>query len=206
MIYLCKILNNNTLLLLTKMGRFYTGDIEGKFWFGIQSSSDISELVSYDEHKPTYIWKSCSCDVDDDLPEDDKYCKACFSSKNEHIDTVEEEGDYVDGLLYIEEQCIHYSLDKETHYQELVDNMSKMKEIIDEGIMEEYESIKQTDDILNAFSGVFNHIFDYMNNNIVFEDNIEKHKVCSLVARYTLGYQIEYCLRTTESCNIQCET
>lgn len=188
------------------MGRFYTGDIEGKFWFGIQSSSDISELVRYEEHKPTYVWKSCSCYVDDDLPEDDKYCKSCFSSKNEHIDTVEEEGDYVDGLLYIEEQSIHYSLDKETHYQELVDNMSKMKEMIDEGIMEEYESIKQTDDILNAFSGVFNHIFDYMNNNIVFEDNIEKHKVCGLVARYTLGYQIEYCLRTTESCNIQCET
>ena len=23
------------------MGRFYTGDIEGKFWFGIQDSNDI---------------------------------------------------------------------------------------------------------------------------------------------------------------------
>ena len=26
------------------MGRYYWGDIEGKFWFGVQSSSDVENL------------------------------------------------------------------------------------------------------------------------------------------------------------------
>ena len=28
------------------MGRFYSGDINGKFWFGIQGSGDIGELLN----------------------------------------------------------------------------------------------------------------------------------------------------------------
>ena len=28
------------------MGRFYNGDIEGKFWFGIQDSYDINNLIN----------------------------------------------------------------------------------------------------------------------------------------------------------------
>ena len=35
------------------MGRFYDGDIEGKFWFGVQDSSDIENLISI---TPTYIF------------------------------------------------------------------------------------------------------------------------------------------------------
>ena len=33
----------------------------------------------------------------------------------------------------------------------------------------------------------------------------EKKDLAVLVARYTLGYQIEYCLRTTDMCNVNCE-
>ena len=28
------------------MGRFYSGDIEGKFWVGVQDSDDIENLVN----------------------------------------------------------------------------------------------------------------------------------------------------------------
>ena len=28
------------------MGRYYYGDIEGKFWFGVQSSNDINNLIN----------------------------------------------------------------------------------------------------------------------------------------------------------------
>ena len=61
----------------------------------------------------------------------------------------------------------------------------------------------QNDKILDAFSGVFNN----MNNIItsVVELDKERHNMRVLVARYTLGYQIEYCLRNTDSCNIYCE-
>jgi hypothetical protein len=32
------------------MGRYYSGDIEGKFWFGVQSSDDASSLGGYPEY------------------------------------------------------------------------------------------------------------------------------------------------------------
>ena len=185
------------------MGRFYSVDISGKFWFGVQSSDDISELVSYIPIN-NYIWKSCGCYVDEDIPEG-KYCKGCYESLDSHILQVEEEDDYEDGLLYMEEQNINYELDKDTHYAELVDSMNKLKLTIHPDIINEFDKIEQNDKILDAFTGVFNHIFEYMNKNITYDDNNEKHKACVLVARYTLGYQIEYCLRTTGTCSIQCE-
>ena len=36
------------------MGRYYSGDIEGKFWFGIQSSND-SEFFGGTQEEPNYI-------------------------------------------------------------------------------------------------------------------------------------------------------
>jgi len=185
------------------MGRFYSGDISGKFWFGVQSSDDISELVSYVPSN-NYIWKSCGCYVDEDIPEG-KYCRGCYESLDSHILEVEEEENYEDGLLYMEEQNINYELDKDTHYQELVDSMNKLKLEIHQDIIGEFDKIEQNDNILDAFTGVFNHTCDYMNANIRYDNDDDKKKECVLLARYTLGYQIEYCLRTTGSCSIQCE-
>ena len=36
------------------MGRYYHGDIEGKFWFGVQSSCD-GEYFGMEEQEPSYI-------------------------------------------------------------------------------------------------------------------------------------------------------
>ena len=36
------------------MGRYYSGDIEGKFWFGVQSSDD-GEFFGARELEPNYI-------------------------------------------------------------------------------------------------------------------------------------------------------
>lgn len=36
------------------MGRYYSGDIEGKFWFGVQSSTDAEHFGAV-EHEPNYI-------------------------------------------------------------------------------------------------------------------------------------------------------
>jgi hypothetical protein len=36
------------------MGRYYTGDIEGKFWFGLQSS-DAASRFGGEEYEPSYI-------------------------------------------------------------------------------------------------------------------------------------------------------
>jgi hypothetical protein len=181
------------------MGRFYSGDIEGKFWFGVQCSDDVENLVTITGNTD-YSWHVCNCVAE---IKDDDYCRQCYESKEEHIEAAIEEGEYDDSCLYYEE-CSHgYSLDKETHYEELLANMENLKKEIPEGVIKFFENIEQNDKILDAFTGVFNDT----NKHIVEkpEDDKERTKLFVLIARYTLGYQIEYCLRTTDSCNINCE-
>jgi hypothetical protein len=47
------------------MGRYYSGDIEGKFWFGVQSSDDASSLGGF----PEYVYG----DEDVDGDEEERY-------------------------------------------------------------------------------------------------------------------------------------
>lgn len=180
------------------MGRFYDGDIQGKFWFGIQDSNDVEELVTITCN--TYFsWLVCHCvaEIDED------YCKQCYDSKEEHIEAAIEEESYEDECLYYEEGTQGYSLDKSTHYEELLTNMNNLKKEIPEGIIKFFENIEQNDKILDAFTGVFNDINKYIDEKP--KDSKEYNKLLVLIARYMLGFQIEYCLRTTDSCNIICE-
>ena len=186
------------------MGRCYCGDIEGKFWFGVQDSNDVENLVTM-ESCICYSWKVCNCVAEID---DDTYCRECYEDKDAHIADAKENDEYEDECLYYEEQSEGYSLDKITHYEELIGEMMKLKSQIPDEIIESFNKIEQNDKILNAFTGVFNdtHKLVY---SIKYQDteskNEEQQKLSILVARYTLGYQIEYCLRNTESCNIICE-
>lgn len=186
------------------MGRFYNGDIEGKFWFGVQDSNDIENLVTT-KSNTYYSWKVCNCVAEIDYQ---TYCNCCYETKEEHVETAIEEGEYDEKnnneCLYCEECCSGYSLDKETHYEELVTNMELLKQKMPSKIITLFENIEQNDKILDAFTGVFDNI-----SVSVLEDKIkndkEMHNIKVLLARYTLGYQIEYCLRTTNSCNVNCE-
>lgn len=191
------------------MGRFYNGDIEGRFWFGVQDSDDIENLVNITPNTE-YAWKACNCFAEIDCMD---YCKTCYENKEEHINDAVEQGEYEEKSLYYEECSHEYCLDKETHYQELVDNMNELKTKIPEEIIKEFDKIEQTDDILNAFTGVFDKTHpmvnkvndDFVFGETVFGEKTKKRSLAELVARYTLGYQIEYCLRTTDMCNVNCE-
>ena len=180
------------------MGRFYSGDINGKFWFGIQDSDDISNLVTIDYHTE-YTWKICNCTANLD---NDNYCTDCYSSITEHIDDAIMEEDYDDECLYYEDSTITYNLDKEQHYSELLHNMNELKTKINKNIIEEFEKIEQNDKILDTFTGIFDDSIKLLNKI----KNEEEHKVQAiLVARYTIGYQMEYCLKIQDECNINCE-
>lgn len=178
------------------MGRFYDGDIQGKFWFGVQGSYDIECLVNVTP-VTYYSWHVCNCVAEIDWQ---NYCNQCYDSKEAHIDSAIEEEEYEDESLYYEDCTIGYSLDKETHYEELLKSMADLKKKIPEEIIAEFEKIEQNNDILDAFTGVFNHTHQILNKRDDLPENLSE-----LVARYTLGYQIEYCLRTTDSCNVSCE-
>ena len=180
------------------MGRFYNGDIEGKFWFGVQDSDDVENLVTIGSYK-YYSWKVCNCSAEIDSA---NYCRDCYDCIREHIEAAVEEEEYDDKCLHYEDCSQGYSLDKGTHYEELVTNMENLKKEIPEGVIKFFENIEQNDKILDAFTGVFNDIHKHYDS---VENDEERHKLNVLIARYTLGYQIEYCLRTTDSCNINCE-
>jgi len=84
--------------------------------------------------------------------------------------------------------------------------MSELKKEINDEIIEEFDKIPQDDNILDAFTGVFDNSLKLLNSlNKEIQEKQEKKKLETLVARYTLGYQIEYCLRKNETCNVSCE-
>ena len=186
------------------MGRYYSGDIEGKFWFAVQSSGDIENLVKID---PTfyYMWKACSCSAESyEIEQKDNYCGDCYESKEEHEEAAKEEDEDFDkdnDDLYIEDQTIGYSLDKDTHYDELIDSMNNIKNQLDDSILREFEKLNQDDNLLDAFTGAFDKTFEAY-KKLGLENDIN---MATLLARYTLATQIEYCLRVNDCCNVQCE-
>jgi len=181
------------------MGRFYSGDIEGKFWFGVQSSNDISNLINI-SCETDYIWKVCSCIAEIN---DYDYCHDCYSSKEQHINDVVEEEEYDDECLYMDDQHIAYNIDKNCHYEELINNLNILETHIPKEIIKEFNNIPQDDNILNAFTGVFNKTNDIF--NILELNKVQKQKTATYIARYTLGYQIRYCLNKINSCSVYCE-
>ena len=58
------------------MGRYYSGDIEGKFWFGVQSSDDAS-FFGGETSEPNDIHYYFSTD---DLPTIEKGIKDCLAA------------------------------------------------------------------------------------------------------------------------------
>ena len=183
------------------MGRYYWGDIEGKFWFAVQCSTDISNLIdiSYNEH---YCWKVCHCSADVGC---DNYCNDCYESKEEHIEAAKEEDDYSsnDEDLFTEENTISYNIDKEDHYENLIGKLNEIKNNFPAEIMDAFNKIENNDKLLNAFEGPFEKTID------VFEtlklDDAKKQDLAVLMARYTLGLQIKYCLEQNGDCSVYCE-
>ena len=79
------------------MGRYYSGDIEGKFWFGVQSSDD-GEFFGAIPHEPNYInysveeiepveegIKECHKSLGDNLKRLDDFFDSCEHGYNEEM-------------------------------------------------------------------------------------------------------------------------
>ena len=81
------------------MGRYYNGDIEGKFWFGVQSSTDAS-FFGGEKYEPNYVEYQF---ITEDLPtikEGIDKCNEALGNNKEKLDRFfEKNNGYNDDML-----------------------------------------------------------------------------------------------------------
>ena len=188
------------------MGRHYTGQISGKFWLGIQSSSDASEFgVDYNGIIRYHV---CQCDCeynfekgpetnDDDDEISKLYCSDCYSSYEEHMQAIEEEGLELDvdeskNTWFISSSEIEYKFDK-SHIEIIEDKIKTLEREVGQ-YMESYKIID-----------------DENENEITYDydlpDNIKNSiNELPMIARLCFGKQILYCLQKYDTCCFYAET
>ena len=170
------------------MGRYYLGDITGKFWFAIQDSYDPSCFGV--EHEDRHEFYVCSCYVsleDIDATKQDIYCEGCFSSYEEHIEAMKADD--------IEETTTWHKSESEVNYSFGESDLDKVKETI-AGLeqrvgkyMESYTIQDDDDDIQYTYE---------------LPKDVPKEEV-SPIATLCLGKQIAYCLEKNGSCSFTAE-
>jgi len=95
------------------MGRYYNGDIEGKFWFGIQSSNSATRFSAAAECEPSFIE---------------------YYFDEDHLKEVQDELDAIENNLGENMQIIiNFFLNKETYNNEELDKAG-----ISSSMLEEY--------------------------------------------------------------------
>ena len=74
------------------MGRWYHGNIHGKFWVGTQSSDAMENYGAVLQSPDDFQYKICGCCCDYQ-PQEKDYCEGCFNSYEDHIKEVRDECD-----------------------------------------------------------------------------------------------------------------
>jgi hypothetical protein len=68
------------------MGRYYEGNIVGKFWTCVQDSACIERYGGTVESQ--FEWNGCGCCAEEDC--EDEYCSGCYDSYEEHLAALDE--------------------------------------------------------------------------------------------------------------------
>ena len=191
------------------MGRYYGGQISGKFWFGIQSSCDATEFGCEPANIVNY--SVCNCVADDIIIDTDndtnnstddgnacneeiyknKYCNGCFASLEEHLTAIEEEGNNDDDPVvktwFVSETEVDYQFEGR-HIASLDNKIAELEELVGKYIIE--YNIKDEDHEIT---------YDCITIEKLGKDELE------MVARLCLGRQISYCLHNKGSCYFYAE-
>jgi hypothetical protein len=193
------------------MGRYYYGDIEGKFHFGVQSSDDINNLIDNIEHEHEYEWITCGCNVESKEDKSRNYCNDCYSSYEEHKQEIlknEDEGCIHDNCLYIERNFIYYSIQKNDHYENLLTSMKKLEENLGDDMINLFQEIEKENSVIDGLSSIFEEIHTFLHHYLDSLNDEEKvSKYLTIFARYKLGFQIKHVLKKegSDSCFVSCE-
>jgi hypothetical protein len=193
------------------MGRYYYGDIEGKFHFGIQSSDDIENLIDNIDHELEYEWITCGCNVESKEDRTRNYCNDCFSSYEEHKQEIfknEDEGCILNNCLYLEGNFIYYSIQKEDHYENLLTTMKKLEESLGHDMIIHFQKIEKENSVVDGLSVIYEKIHTILHHYLdSFNDEEKVKDYLTNFARYKLGFQIKHVLEKEgyDSCFVSCE-
>jgi len=184
------------------MVRKYAGDISGKFWFAMQGSGDISNLINIKECD-MYRWRGCGCSVSEQGLGYLEYCKQCYGSKEACIMDIWNKTGYKTGDdLYEETKQIYYNIFADKHLAQLESSLLLLRNKIDKRILAEIDKVENMKAICDAGSGIFDDMM-VVYNQVSKTDPLVANP--DHVSRYCLGTQIKYRLKTIGSCYVICD-
>jgi hypothetical protein len=175
-----------------KMGRYYFGDIKGKFWFGVQSSYDAVNLGGIMSDN-LMLYFPCNCE----LVCGKNFCDDCFDSFDDAFEEAKNQG-FIDENANKElEDVLLY----ESNYIDMKFEGHQIEKL--QGHIEElYQKIGH---YINKFT--MNKDDDYecdielTNDNNIPQDELE----LELIARWCLAKQVEQCIIDKGECEFECE-
>jgi hypothetical protein len=179
------------------MGRYYSGNIEGKFWFGTQSSDDATNFGV--DPVEQYDYYGCLCCATDDIDANNGneeenaklFCSSCYESLEDHLEKTEEDRNG-SNLTYCQCNEIYYDF-QQSSLPTLIKEIKKLEKKVGK-YMEPFTIIDKTAEC----EGVQ---YDYR----VPEGTKLKKGELELIARLCLGKQILFCVETYGSCGFHAE-
>ena len=175
------------------MGRYYTGTISGKFWFGIQESTDASNFKNpMIVPECYYMYYVCCCDV---INMNEYYCKNCFSEYDLHFNSMSEDDklEINSELLAYKSNYIKYDFD-ESDLDFINISLKNLESIMGDDL------IKNLNLRIDGEDNSFEYIVDYSALDYIVDEAILKTVAC-----WCLGKQIEKAILVCGYCNINCE-
>jgi hypothetical protein len=151
------------------MGRWYHGNIHGKFWGGTQTS-DAMENYGAVQGQPEYMFKVCCCSCCDGEASGQDYCESCYESYEDHIKEVRDEweDDSITECFQEDGDNGNWEYDRDTFERQGLPFIQEHEELFNKYIesitfdedndylyeiewtKEEYETTRSEDDILLA--------------------------------------------------------
>lgn len=184
-----------TIRVFILMGRYYSGDIEGKFWFGTQSSDDATHFGVNPEIQ--YDYYGCGCCATDNIVDNNDdanaalYCTSCYTSLEDQMEQTEEDRDD-DTKTYHESNEIYYYF-QEQHVPTLQKEIKKLEKTVGK-YMEPFTIVDKTPE----YEGV---TYEYH----VPAGTTLKMGELERIARLCLGKQILYCIEKYGKCGFHAE-
>lgn len=174
------------------MGRYYSGNIAGKFWFGVQDSTDARNIGGKVEKLYQYV--SCGCSVENLRT---IYCGECYSDFDAHFNDARNNEDFEED---------------EEEQEQLIRESSELQSFFNGSQLEEVRGhIADLEKVVSKFVKSFTMNADsdyeyelklheeYEGVDCGFTDKITRDEI-ELLARWCLAKQVEKCIIDKGEC------